>query len=268
MLTNKTPDVVNQLLKDNNGFDTGGGDFIWSKSSILGLNQIFVSYRWSDLVTDAGIQQAKDYLDKGNALLCEIDFNPATTGEEMHFVVCVGYDDNGFYIYDPWDGTIKSFDAYGGFQRAVIQFHVYDLTFPKVDTTVMVPVESSVFENLVRKSTIYDAIFTKLNVQDSQTIVLAEIDKLISYEDAVGKKDQQIAEAQATISSLQKTASDKETELKTLQDDVTTLTERVNAAVDQNKTLQKQLADAQQAAQQPILTGWKLSVYKWLIGKK
>ena len=58
----------------------------------------------------------------------------------------------------------------------------------------MVQVEAPVFENLVRKSTIYDKVYQKLNVQDGETIVLAEIDKLLTYEEKVRDQEKQLAE--------------------------------------------------------------------------
>lgn len=132
-------------------------------------------------------------------------------------------------------------------------------------TAHFVHVEAPTFENFVRKSTIYDAIVSKLNVADSQTIVLAEVDKFIDYEDAVAQKDKQLQEARDQIAQLQKEAQVKENELKTLQEDVAKLTERVDTAVSENKSLQIALQEAQQASQQPIFTGWKAIIYKWLV---
>ena len=265
MLSNKTPDVVNKLLVDNQGYVAGTGNFIWSKCTVVGLNQLALSYSWDGPVTDNGVALAKQWLDKGNALMCEIDFNPATSGEEMHYVLCIGYEGEDFFMADPWTGNIDSFDVYGGFRRAVIQFRVYDPVFPTTTATQSVMVEAPVFENLVRKSTIYDWILSKLNVQDSQTIVQAEITKLIDYEDAVAQKDRQLAESRDMITALQKSAEDKEKELKSLQEDIGQLMFRVNEAVAQNKDLQARLADAQQAAQQPIFKGWKKWIYDRLI---
>jgi len=73
-----------------------------------------------------------------------------------------------------------------------------------------VAVENKVFENLVRKGTIYDKVIVKLNVEDSETVVLGEIDKNIAYEDAVAQKDRQLTEAQAKISQLEKDAATAE----------------------------------------------------------
>ena len=42
----------------------------------------------------------------------------------------------------------------------------------------------------------------KLNVEDSVTVVLAEIEKLIGYEDAVIQKDNALSDAQSDIATL------------------------------------------------------------------
>lgn len=70
-------------------------------------------------------------------------------------------------------------------------------------TTGTVAVDNKVFESLVRKSTIYDKIIVKLNVEDSETVVLGEIDRNIGYEDAVAQKDKLLSEAQAKVSQLE-----------------------------------------------------------------
>jgi hypothetical protein len=139
-ITDRTPNVTNQILKDNSGY-VSGGNFVWGKCTALGLTQTYVSPVYTGLVTDAGVAKAKELLKGQYPLLCEIDFNPATMGEEMHFVEVIGYDDNteNFYIMDPWTGEIVSIDRYGGFRRAVIQFRAYDKKLA-IEGAVVTPV--------------------------------------------------------------------------------------------------------------------------------
>lgn len=121
----KTPDLVNNTLKNNGGF-TSGDLFIWSKCTILGLNQTYVSPKYTSAVTSQGLQKIKDFLDQGYPLICEVDFNPNTDGEEMHFVLITRYEGDSFYAMDPWVGEIINLSVYGGAARAVIQFRAYD----------------------------------------------------------------------------------------------------------------------------------------------
>jgi len=115
MYINQTPDVVDATLCNNNGFERDR-NLIWSKTTVLGLTQKVLSYRWSDAVTDAASPRQRVYWTRDIAS-CEIDFNPATTGEEMHFVLCIGYDDADSTSRSV-DRNITSFDPYGGFARA------------------------------------------------------------------------------------------------------------------------------------------------------
>ena len=85
-------------------------------------------------------------------------------------------------------------------------------------------IDTKVFENLVRKSSIYDEILKKLKLADSQTIVLAEIDKVIGYEDMIAIRDRQIDEANTHISDLQAQYSAKAQALVDAQLQINVLT--------------------------------------------
>lgn len=130
MLCGKNPDEVNEILRQGNGFQKGTGNFIWSKSTLLGLTEKYVSPTWDGPVTDTGIQRAKEFLDQGFPLVARIDFNPATDGEEMHFLVITGYENDIFLCNDPWTNDKTTLEKYGGFKRTVIQYRVYDKRFP------------------------------------------------------------------------------------------------------------------------------------------
>lgn len=123
---NKTPIEINDILKANNGFDTNSGNFLWGKSNVLGLNQTYVSPKYYDAVPNDALQKIKNLLDQGLPLICEVDFNPNTTYEEMHFVLIIGYEGDSFYAVDPWVGEIINLSVYGGAPRAIIQFRAYD----------------------------------------------------------------------------------------------------------------------------------------------
>lgn len=133
---NETPETVNQKLKDNNGFQSGTGNFIWSKSTVLGLTQTYLSPYYEGLVTVQGVQKAKDLLDQGYPLLTEVDFNPATLGEEQHFILLCGHENDIFYCMEPWQGSVVTLDNYGGFRRGVLQFRAYDKILAKQDVEV------------------------------------------------------------------------------------------------------------------------------------
>ena len=223
MYVGETPDAVNNTLIQSGGFDAGSGNFIWSKSSLLNLNQQVLSYRWGDLVTDAGIQQAQSLLDQGYPLLCEIDFNPATTGEEMHYVLCIGYDGEVFYIADPWTGQITTFDPYGGFRRAVIQFRTYDKKLSQDTNPESLP------STILAQSDAFIALCTKLGVSvPTKDNAMAKIDGL----------NQQITTLEDSGQALDRTNKD-------LSNQINDLKGQVQVVQDNNKTLQDNYNAAQ-----------------------
>lgn len=135
----KTPLEVNEILKANQGF-VSGGLFIWAKSIALGLKEVYCSPRYEDAVSTQGLNKMKALLDEGRPLIAEIDFNPNTIQEDMHFVLVIGYDETKeetFIALDPWTGTEIDLSVYGGVRRTLYQFRAYDKTLP-FDTPVVI----------------------------------------------------------------------------------------------------------------------------------
>lgn len=139
MYISKTPDQVNLSLKQNGGFTSDGGDFIWSKSTVLGLGQTYLSPRYTGPVTVQGLVKVKELLDQNLPIVCEVDFNPNTDGEEQHYVLLIGYEGDKIFAADPWVGEIINLDVYGGPQRAIIQFRAYDKALKPATAPVVSP---------------------------------------------------------------------------------------------------------------------------------
>ncbi len=128
----KTPIEVNDILKANQGF-VNGGELVWSKVSALGLQEVYCSPRYEDAVSSQGLSKMKSLIDEGRPLITEVDFNPSTVSEEMHFVLIHGYDEtkeDTFLAIDPYSGTEIDLSVYGGVRRAVYRFRAYNKTLP------------------------------------------------------------------------------------------------------------------------------------------
>ena len=282
-LINNTRLEVNTILKTNNGF-ISGGLFVWGKSTILGLNQLYVSPSYDGPVTEFGLTKAKEYLDQGYPLLLEVDFNPATIGEEMHFVLCLGHEDNQFTIFDPWTNSIRLLDDYGGFQRAVIQFRVYDVKLPHVE-------EQNLQVDLDKCRTARDSHWNDLNtIKDllkiggeySLTVVRAEIEKLITYEDAVVVKDRTISDLEKQITELiakvnaQNEALEHtntyikdmefqyQAELESKTTEVSDMRKTVQTLTDENQSHLRALQELKTQCK-PVFKGWKKKLYDLLL---
>jgi hypothetical protein len=132
----------------------------------------------------------------------------------------------------------------------------------KNNVPAMVEVENKVFESLVRKSTICDKVEQKLQVGDSETVVLAEIEKLLGYEDAIVQKDTLLTEAQEKISQLEKQSEDKAEELEKLTKELEVLTDKVKKATTENETLSEELKILKEQYQpKPVFTGIRKFLY-------
>lgn len=124
--------------------------------------------------------------------------------------------------------------------------------------SIMVQVDSPTFENLVRKSTIEDRVREKLKVEDSETIILAEIDKLIGYEDKVHQQEQQLIEVQAKAKEFSDQAAQKALELTNMQKDVAELQKKLEVAIEDNSKLSTALHNLQaQSTVQPSKPWWQ-----------
>lgn len=208
--------------------------------------------------TPTGIPQ------KGDILF----YNKTTNNPYGHVCMFVSGDAN----------KLKSFDAnYPTGSLPHIQDHTYGYCLgwlrAKQAATSMVQVDSKVFETLVRKSTTYDKIREKLNVEDSETVVLSEVKKYEGYRDAVVQKDAQLNKAteeitklQATITALnleqERLKAENEDQKAAVAQQAITIQEQTGAITDISDKLEK-LKTQCNAPQ--ILTGVKRAIYELLL---
>jgi hypothetical protein len=108
------PLTINEKIKQVNGF-VSGGNYVWgSLTKFYGDIQEKLTNTPQKL-TDAQINEIKQAIDAGYPVMFQIDFNPETAPTDMHYVLCVGYDEsdeNNFQIADPWTGQIHSLKDY------------------------------------------------------------------------------------------------------------------------------------------------------------
>lgn len=261
----KTPLEINQILKDNGGYQANTGNFIWSKSVVLGLTQVYQSPIYTSAVTPQGIAKMKALLDEGRPLLTHVDFNPATIADEQHWLLVMGYDGDTFFAFDPWSGTNITLDVYGGAPRAVIEFRAYDKILKKegeqnTDTILVLKTD---FENLVKKSTERDEWVKEFNtieeVRNKFNRMQADIDTLSKQvKDLTDNNTEEIKKYRLIIEEKDKELSNKSNELLELEADYKKLNDDINnqsillaKAEDENKILQTKI-DSLIAGNQPI----------------
>jgi predicted RNase H-like nuclease (RuvC/YqgF family) len=101
---------------------------------------------------------------------------------------------------------------------------------------------SAKWQEIRRKSSIYDQIVQKLDIADNQDIVLAEIEKFLKYEDALFEKQQQIDSDKNTIEKLQSQLQDLQNNLNQLKEDNQNLQNQVEELKKQNQELENEIA--------------------------
>jgi len=113
------PKIVNDKLKKIGGF-VGGGNYVWGGLSQIAKGVTELLTNTPSLLTDARVGEIKDALDSGYPVMVQIDYNPKTVKNDMHYVLLTGYnpeDENDFTIVDPLGGVEKSLKEYLGWFR-------------------------------------------------------------------------------------------------------------------------------------------------------
>ena len=103
-----------------------------------------------------------------------------------------------------------------------------------------------------------------LNVEDNVTVVLAEIDKLIKYEDAVVQKDKQLTDAQVQINMLNGQLKELSESHNALQSSYNNLQGQLNMDKETIDNLKKTLTELEAKIVQPVYKGWKKALIDFI----
>lgn len=202
----ENPATVNETLRANRGFQADSGNLIWGAiPRCYGLADVYQSPVYTGPVTDQGLTKMRSFLDAGQPLVTHVDFNPADSDDDMHWVLVMGYDDNDiFYANDPWSGNEISLDVYGGVKRAVIQFRAYDkpVQFLDAENDLQTALDKVRFERDNHWNTIV-AVSNTLSVSPNEEIMVGEIRKLQGYEDVIRSQKVDIDAKSQEITGLQ-----------------------------------------------------------------
>jgi hypothetical protein len=236
MYVNEQPNNVNKKLQDNGGYVAGGGNFIWSKCSVLGLTQVYQSPYYSDAVTTQGLAKMKALLDEGRPLITHIDFDPRDPDDDQHWILVYGYEDNDVFLAaDPWTGTLINLDVYGGVKRAVLEWRAYDKILPKDEG---VDCEKLLQQAVDDRNRNWDWI---LKIKDALIVsgdpaidvLLRRIDMLIGIERDYGKLQQANSENQSQISGLKTQLASATADSQKLKDDIGALKDEMTKKTDE-----------------------------------
>lgn len=127
-----------------------------------------------------------------------------------------------------------------------------------------VPVEKSKLKDLEDRKEWWNQVRALLNVEDNVTVVLAEVDKLIKYEDAVIQKDNQLSNAQSEIASLkaevtrlQDINTKQALEASVLTDKASDLEEKYKVSTQNYGVAMGKIKELEEKINKPQSTGWQ-----------
>lgn len=139
----ENPLTINDKLKKVAGF-VGGGNYVPDAIEKIHKDITETRVMTPAPLTDFQINEIKSALDNGFPVMVEIDVNPKTVANDMHFVLITDYnknDENDFTIADPLGGTVKSLKSYLGWfrpsaRKTINQYYIYKGTVPKTELSV------------------------------------------------------------------------------------------------------------------------------------
>jgi hypothetical protein len=266
---NKNPHDVNELLKANNGY-VNGGNFVWSKSSVLELQQTYQSPYYSDPVTSQGLSKMRSLLDQGLPLITHIDFDPSTVTDDQHWLIVYGYDDNDvFFAHDPWTDSDITLDVYGGAKRCVYEWRAYDVTLQK-DVQIDLQKELEQCRSDRDKNwNMFVAVCDALGVGANVDAAVNEIKKLVGNDDVLVKKEKEIQDLKLQVSNLQNevnqakiSISDQQDKLNVKENEIADLKQTNLESVTHINKMQKTLDELMAHITKPVYKGWKATLIK------
>lgn len=134
-----------------------------------------------------------------------------------------------------------------------------------------IPVLKKDFENLVRKSSLYDWIIQTFHITDSETVVKETINKAITYEDTMAKLEKEKREMTQTAEILKKQLEETQKQLEetslqnaTLTDQVGKEQQKIDTLTNKVKELSESLQNLTSQSQKPIEKPWYIKLLEWI----
>lgn len=158
------PDKLNTALVSINGFaapkeaPTQKNLYKWYE----GITKLYPDITITKLqatpaaLTTTDFNAIKAEIDAGRPVILQVDFIPATSLVDMHFVLLVGYEGTTYYVNDPWYGDKANLTRYGVPSATIQQYIFHSGPTPTPGNSDTIPVLKTDFERLVTKATALD----------------------------------------------------------------------------------------------------------------
>jgi hypothetical protein len=168
--------------------------------------------------------KALQFVADNGQCITRVDFDGSDRTDDTHFVVLIG----NKRLYDPWTGTERptsSYTKYTGIRACKkVTMNADEIAVKKTD-----------FENLVKKSTQLDEILTKYGVPDPQGVF-----SMVQGKDSrITDLTNQLGVCQANDKNKEEVNSRLQDELLNKQNDINTLTDRIDQCTNTTAQLGK-----------------------------
>jgi uncharacterized protein YvpB len=139
----ESPSSINEKFKKKGGFEDESGYYVWGTMAKLFTKvKDEIGINTPSPLSDDQMNEIKEELDNGNPVMLQIDYNPRTVEDDMHYVLCIGYNpdnENDLLIADPLGGVEKSLKKYLGrfrpsVRESIEQYIIYEVKAPKKST--------------------------------------------------------------------------------------------------------------------------------------
>lgn len=228
------PLTLNELfikMGAGKAFKAGSGEYVPGGFHLLYGDIEEVRTVTPALLTDAQIGEIKSAIDAGYPVVVQLDYNPKTVENDMHFVVLVDYnpnDENDFTIADPLTGNTRSLKDYLGWfkpnaRNTIEQYIILKGKIP-TNTSATIPVLKTDFVNLVHGSTEYDKIVNEYipgadpkvtPFEDIQRVVAGYKSRATDLEKQKNAAETALAVAEQEIKNKEQEIADKQEECQT-----------------------------------------------------
>jgi len=116
---------LNQWLSANGGYVNGTGNLYWGAIPDL-YPDIYMHTSINCVSVPAPLDKIDALLAQNIPVIVEVDFNPATTPIDQHWVLLIGKQGDDYIVNDPWYGDTGSFkQRYGLPSRYIFWIRAY-----------------------------------------------------------------------------------------------------------------------------------------------
>jgi hypothetical protein len=217
------PDLLNQALNGVGGY-AQQNLYVWgSLTKIYSDITETKNIPTPDPVTDSQWAQIDAELQAGHPVICEVDFIPATSAVDMHFVCIIGHEGDQWIVADPWYGDSASLTRYGVPAKTVQRLVFTSGPVPQLSHT-----DTPITDDQKRALGIVERFKTATNQGNDEGAANTLVGAYNDLQNAV----KTISEAQTTIQSQNTQIAGQQTTISAQKDQLDQIAQKIDSSAD------------------------------------